>query len=106
MDANQGSRKAFLLVFLVFVLGIALGAVGHLCGDHACACRAPAGRPRNSGQYDGHVYQGLEPDSGPAETNPGDPERHARALRGDSQASSIPNMNRSGTRAGSESGRC
>jgi Spy/CpxP family protein refolding chaperone len=28
MDASQGSRKAFLLVFLVFVLGIALGSVG------------------------------------------------------------------------------
>lgn len=28
MDANQGSRKAVLLVVVVFVLGIALGAVG------------------------------------------------------------------------------
>jgi Spy/CpxP family protein refolding chaperone len=28
MDANRGSRKAVLLVFVVFVLGIALGAVG------------------------------------------------------------------------------
>ena len=28
MDASNGSRKAFLLVFLVFVLGIALGGVG------------------------------------------------------------------------------
>jgi Spy/CpxP family protein refolding chaperone len=28
MDANRGSRKAFLLVLLVFALGIALGAVG------------------------------------------------------------------------------
>ncbi len=28
MDANQRNRKAVLLVFLVFVLGIALGAVG------------------------------------------------------------------------------
>jgi len=28
MDANQGSRKAVLLVFVVFVLGIALGALG------------------------------------------------------------------------------
>jgi hypothetical protein len=27
MDASQGSRKALLLVFLVFALGIALGAV-------------------------------------------------------------------------------
>ena len=28
MDASKGSRKAVLLVFLVFVLGIALGGVG------------------------------------------------------------------------------
>ena len=28
MDASQGNRKAVLLVFLVFVLGIGLGAVG------------------------------------------------------------------------------
>jgi Spy/CpxP family protein refolding chaperone len=28
MDASNGSRKAFLLVLLVFVLGIALGGVG------------------------------------------------------------------------------
>lgn len=28
MDANEGSRKATLLVFVVFVLGIALGSLG------------------------------------------------------------------------------
>ena len=28
MDANRSNRKAFLLVLVVFVLGIALGAVG------------------------------------------------------------------------------
>jgi hypothetical protein len=28
MDANKGSRKAYLLVSVVFILGIALGAVG------------------------------------------------------------------------------
>jgi Spy/CpxP family protein refolding chaperone len=28
MDVSQGSRKAFLLVLLVFALGIALGALG------------------------------------------------------------------------------
>jgi len=28
MDTSQGNRKAFLLVILVFVLGIALGGVG------------------------------------------------------------------------------
>jgi Spy/CpxP family protein refolding chaperone len=28
MDANQGNRKAFLLVCVLFVLGVALGSVG------------------------------------------------------------------------------
>jgi hypothetical protein len=28
MDANQGSRKAYLLVFVLFILGIALGSMG------------------------------------------------------------------------------
>jgi len=40
MDANQGSRKAFLLVLLVFALGIALGAVGNLCSDHTALLAA------------------------------------------------------------------
>ncbi len=28
MDANQGSRKAYLIVFVLFILGAALGSVG------------------------------------------------------------------------------
>jgi Spy/CpxP family protein refolding chaperone len=28
MDTNKGSRKAFMLVFVLFILGIALGSVG------------------------------------------------------------------------------
>ena len=28
MDTNKGSRKAYLLVFVLFILGIALGSVG------------------------------------------------------------------------------
>ncbi|MBZ5697931.1 MAG: hypothetical protein LAN18_05230 [Acidobacteriia bacterium] len=42
MDTSQGSRKAFLLVFLVFVLGIALGSVG----TYVVATRVHAARPQ------------------------------------------------------------
>jgi flagellar basal body-associated protein FliL len=42
MDANQGNRKAFLLVFLVFVLGIALGSVG----TYVFTTRVHAARPQ------------------------------------------------------------
>jgi Spy/CpxP family protein refolding chaperone len=48
MDANQGNRKAILLVFLVFALGIALGAVGtyvvttRVLAAHSPAVRNPA----------------------------------------------------------------
>jgi Spy/CpxP family protein refolding chaperone len=42
MDANQGSRKAVLLVVLLFVLGIALGAVG----TYLVTMRVQAARPQ------------------------------------------------------------
>ena len=42
MDASQGSRKAVLLVFLVFVLGIALGSVG----TYVVTTRVHAARPQ------------------------------------------------------------
>ena len=42
MDTSQGSRKAFLLVFLVFVLGIALGSVG----TYVVTTRVHAARPQ------------------------------------------------------------
>ena len=42
MDTSQGSRKAFLLVFLVFVLGIALGSVG----IYVVTTRVHAARPQ------------------------------------------------------------
>jgi Spy/CpxP family protein refolding chaperone len=48
MDASQGSRKAFFFVFLVFVLGIALGALGtyvvttRVLAAHSPAARTPA----------------------------------------------------------------
>ena len=42
MNANQGSRKAFLLVVLVFALGIALGAVG----TYVVTTRVLAARPQ------------------------------------------------------------
>jgi Spy/CpxP family protein refolding chaperone len=42
MDANQGSRKALLLVFVLFVLGIALGCVG----TYVVTTRVLAARPQ------------------------------------------------------------
>ena len=42
MDVSQGSRKAFLLVLLVFALGIALGAVG----TYVVTTRVLAARPQ------------------------------------------------------------
>src|SRR5271157_2875888 len=41
MDANQSSRKAVLLVFVLFVLGIALGSVG----TYLVTTRVQAARP-------------------------------------------------------------
>ena len=50
MDANQGSRKAVLLVFVLFVLGIALGSVGtYLVTTRVLAARPQATPARNSG---------------------------------------------------------
>jgi hypothetical protein len=42
MDASQGNRKAILLVFVVFVLGIALGALG----TYMVTTRVLAARPQ------------------------------------------------------------
>ena len=42
MDANQGNRKALLLVVAVFVLGIALGGVG----TYVATTRVLAARPQ------------------------------------------------------------
>lgn len=42
MDANQGSRKAYLLVFVLFILGIALGSVG----TYLVTMRVQAARPQ------------------------------------------------------------
>jgi len=44
MDTNQGSRKAFLLVFILFVLGIALGGVG----TYVVTSRVHAARPQTT----------------------------------------------------------
>jgi len=44
MDANPGNRKAMLLVFVVFVLGIALGGVG----TYVVETRVLAARPQAS----------------------------------------------------------
>jgi len=42
MDNNQGSRKALLLVFVLFVLGIALGSVG----TYVVTTRVMAAKPQ------------------------------------------------------------
>jgi Spy/CpxP family protein refolding chaperone len=42
METNEGSRKALLMVFVVFVLGIALGSVG----TFVVSSRAAAARPQ------------------------------------------------------------
>jgi hypothetical protein len=44
MDASQGNRKAILLVFVVFVLGIALGALG----TYLVTTRVLAARPQTA----------------------------------------------------------
>jgi Spy/CpxP family protein refolding chaperone len=41
MDANQGSRKAYVVVFVLFILGIALGSVG----TYLVTTRVQAARP-------------------------------------------------------------
>ena len=49
MDANQGSRKALLLVFVLFVLGIALGSVGtYVVTTRVLAARPQATLSRNA----------------------------------------------------------
>ena len=42
METNQGNRKAFLLVFVLFVLGVALGSVG----TYLVTTRVQAARPQ------------------------------------------------------------
>jgi Spy/CpxP family protein refolding chaperone len=42
MDTSKGSRKAALLVFVVFVLGIALGAMGAMVTSRVVAARPQA----------------------------------------------------------------
>jgi len=44
MDDNRGSRKAVVLVFVVFVLGIALGALG----TYVVTTRVLAARPQSA----------------------------------------------------------
>jgi Spy/CpxP family protein refolding chaperone len=50
MDANQSNRKAVLLVFVLFVLGIALGSVGtYVVTTRVLAARPQAALARNPG---------------------------------------------------------
>lgn len=49
METNQGSRKAVLLVFVLFVLGIALGSLGtYVVTTRVLAARPQLIPPRNS----------------------------------------------------------
>jgi Spy/CpxP family protein refolding chaperone len=51
MDANQGNRKAVLVVFVLFVLGIALGSVGtYLVTTRVLAARPQATLAHNPGR--------------------------------------------------------
>jgi len=48
MDSNQGSRKAVLIVFVLFALGIALGSVGtYMVTTRVLAARPQLIPPRN-----------------------------------------------------------
>lgn len=50
MDANQGSRKALALVFVLFVLGIALGSMGtYLVTTRVLAARPVAAPAHTAG---------------------------------------------------------
>jgi Spy/CpxP family protein refolding chaperone len=50
MDVNQGNRKAVLLVFVLFLLGIALGSVGtYVVTTRVMAARPQASLARNPG---------------------------------------------------------
>jgi Spy/CpxP family protein refolding chaperone len=52
METNQGNRKAVLLVFVLFVLGIALGSVG----TYVVTTRVQAARPQATmGRNPGHT---------------------------------------------------
>jgi Spy/CpxP family protein refolding chaperone len=50
MDANQGNRKAVLLVFVLFALGVALGSVGtYMVTTRVLAARPQTTLTRNPG---------------------------------------------------------
>jgi Spy/CpxP family protein refolding chaperone len=52
MDANQSNRKAFALVFVLFVLGVALGSVGtYLVTTRVLAARPQAAQARTPSQH-------------------------------------------------------
>lgn len=51
MDANQSNRKAVVLVFVLFVLGIAIGSVGtYMVTTRVLAARPQAALGHNPGQ--------------------------------------------------------
>ena len=49
MEFNRTSRKAIALLVLVFALGIALGAVGHMLAERNVLAQAARGRGQNGG---------------------------------------------------------
>jgi Spy/CpxP family protein refolding chaperone len=46
METNQSNRKAYLIVFVLFILGIALGSVG----TYLVTMRVQAARPAGAGE--------------------------------------------------------
>jgi Spy/CpxP family protein refolding chaperone len=50
MEFNRANRKAIALLVLVFVLGIALGAVGHMVADRNVLAARSRNRGPNGGQ--------------------------------------------------------
>jgi len=53
MEFNRVNRKAIALLMLVFALGIALGALGHMLADRNVLAQVARGRAQNGGSGNG-----------------------------------------------------
>lgn len=65
MEFNRANRKALALLGLVFALGIALGAVGHMLADRNVLAQAARGRAQGGGgggQQQGRLVGRLRDD--------------------------------------------
>ncbi len=64
MEFNRANRKAIALLVLVFSLGIALGAVGHMLAERGVLAQAAQGRAQNggNGQQQGRLVGRLRDD--------------------------------------------